>query len=123
MTARPEASLPLSRTPPPRRIQILKIRVHPRKPHRRVAGLNAAFTTYGTIAPGSGIGTLSVTGNATFGPDAQLATEIGGASFDVLAVSGSAALATVDGRGSYHFVIDNGTESPIPTPCHEPADR
>ena len=54
--------------------------------------LNGGLTTYGTIAPGNGIGTLNVAGNATFGPEAQLAIEISGTSFDVLAISGSAAL-------------------------------
>ena len=54
--------------------------------------LNAGLASYGTIAPGSGVGTLNVSGGATFGTEAQLAIEIVGASFDVLAISGSAAL-------------------------------
>lgn len=60
--------------------------------------LDAVLAAQGEVAPGTGFGTLSVTGDARFGRDARLAIEIGGTapgSFDVLTVGG---LAFLDGQ-------------------------
>jgi hypothetical protein len=57
--------------------------------------LDARLDVQGNIAPGSGLGTLAVTGATNFGEDARLTIEIGGASagsFDLLAIASSATL-------------------------------
>ncbi len=68
--------------------------------------LDASLDAQGTIAPGSVLGTLRVTGNAQFGNEAQLSIEIGGTSgdaLDVLAIGGTTSL-----DGELHITLANG---------------
>ena len=58
----------------------------------------------GTVAPGHSIGTLNVSGNLTFADDSLFSVEVAPASADLLAVTGSAALA-----GTLDAVATGGT--------------
>jgi fibronectin-binding autotransporter adhesin len=58
--------------------------------------VTGAITNNGTIAPGTSVGTLSVTGNVTNGANSHWAIELSGASADKLAVTGNIDLSAVD---------------------------
>ncbi len=60
-----------------------------------IGKLEGSLTAQGTVAPGAPLGTMQITGGATFGEAARLDLELGGSaagSFDVLAVGGQALL-------------------------------
>jgi autotransporter-associated beta strand protein len=58
--------------------------------------ITGAITNKGTLAPGAGVGTLSVTGNVTDGASSSWSIDLSGATSDLLAVSGDIDLSAVD---------------------------
>ncbi len=58
--------------------------------------VNGPITNNGIIAPGAGVGTLSVVGDVTNGENSSWSIELGGASADKLAVTGNINLSATD---------------------------
>ncbi len=58
--------------------------------------IDGAVTNNGTIAPGTGIGTLTLADNVAMGADSHLAIELAGTSADRMAVGGNLDLSSVD---------------------------
>jgi hypothetical protein len=58
--------------------------------------IDGAVTNNGTIAPGTGVGTLTLSGNVVMGADSRLAVDLSGTSADQLIVGGNLDLANLD---------------------------
>ena len=76
-----------------------------------MAGGNT-LTNNGTIGPGEGIGTLTVTGDVTFASGSQLSVEVSGANADNLTVTGNL---TISGATTPKVLI---TELSVPKASH-----